>query len=388
MSIEQELLKQIRSVLPEGRHFLAEPKLDGNELQYFKECVDTNFVSSVGAFVDRFEVDLQEYTGLERAVVCVNGTAALQICYLLAGVQKDDEVLMPAMTFIATANAATYCGAVPHFIDSNCEDLGLDVVALKNYLHDNVEKRDGYSINKNTGRVIRILVAMHTFGHISPRIEEVARICEDYNITLVEDAAEALGSRLSGKHAGSWGLLSALSFNGNKIMTTGGGGAIVTNDSELGKAAKAITTTAKQPHPWRFFHDKVGYNYRMPNINAAVGCAQMEQLPGFLSAKRKIHNAYREVFESHDDFYILNEPAGAESNYWLATVLLRESHPETLSRCLDFLNKEGVGARPLWDLMCDLPMYKDCPSMPLPNARKLWGQVITLPSSVSLGERL
>ena len=379
------LISSLKSILPEGRVPLAEPYLHGNEAKYLKDCIDTNFVSSVGAYVDRFAKDLSEFTDLKIAIPVVNGTNALSVCYRLVGVERDDEVLMPAMTFVATANAASYLGAIPHFVDSSAQDLGVDCKKLADYLSKIVETKQGQAFNKNTGRRIGAFVVMHTFGLISADMPELVRILQQYNIPLVEDAAEALGSKLSGLHAGSWGQVSALSFNGNKIMTTGGGGAIITNDEKLGEEAFHLTRVAKKNHPWRFIHDSVGYNYRMPNLNAAVGCAQLEQMDKFLAAKKKIQKQYEDLFSSSQDFSMIVEPKGCESNYWLPAVLLPEDLSLPIDECLEKLNEEGVGVRPVWDLMNTLPMYSDCPKMDLSTAENLAQRIICLPSGVSLG---
>src|SRR5579885_2670085 len=296
-----EIIAAISSCLPSGKekYALHEPAFAGKEWQYTKECLDTGWISSVGKFVDEFEVALRKITGAAAAVAVVNGTAALHIALKLAGVQRDDEVLLPTITFIATANAVTYCGAVPHFVDSTEETLGVDPDKLEAYLEDIVQRESGQSINRLTGRRIKALLVMHTLGH-PVDLEKCAALCQRFGIELIEDAAEALGSEYRDRHVGSYGKLSTLSFNGNKVVTTGGGGAILTNDLELGRTAKHITTTAKVPHAWRFYHDEVGYNYRLPNINAAIGLAQLEQLPDFLRRKRVLAERYAQKFRNVD----------------------------------------------------------------------------------------
>ena len=299
----------VREVTGAGPVALHEPCFGGNEWAYLKECLDSTFVSSVGKFVDRFEAELADYTGAKRAVAVVNGTAALQVALRLSGVTTGDEVLVPALSFIATANAVSYCGATPHFVDSEERTLGVDPAALRQYLRRGAELRSGLLVNRVTGRVIRALVPMHTFGH-PVDIDGLLGVAHDFRLALVEDAAESLGSTVDGRHTGTFGLLGTLSFNGNKTITTGGGGAILTNNETLAKHAKHLTTTAKVPHRWAFVHDETGYNYRLPNLNAALGCAQLEQIPGFLAAKRRLYERYRAVFGHLPNLRLMGEPAG------------------------------------------------------------------------------
>jgi len=385
----EAVLAALRSVLPSGKPFvpLHEPSFSGNEWAYVKECLDTGWVSSVGKFVDRFEEELAAYTGVKRAIAVVNGTAALHVCLLLAGVRSGDEVLMPALTFIATANAVSYCGAIPHFIDSEERTLGLDPHKLGSYLDDIAEVREGGCYNRLTGRRIKAVVPMHTFGH-PVDLDPMCEVCGRFGIELIEDAAESLGSFYKGRHTGHWGLLSALSFNGNKTITTGGGGAILTNDEELGRLAKHITTTAKVPHRWEFNHDMAGYNYRMPNINAALGCAQLEQLHGFLAAKRDLAERYRKAFTHISGIHFFKEPANSQSNYWLNTLLTNEEYADQRDALLAVTNDAGIMTRPLWTLMHKLPMYADCPKMDLSVAESLERRLINIPSSAILGSGL
>ncbi|AMV71852.1 LegC family aminotransferase [Desulfuromonas carbonis] len=381
------VLSALQSVLPSGSGFISlhEPRFAGEEWIYVKECLDTGWVSSVGKFVDRFEEDLAAYTGVKRAVAVVNGTAALHICLLLAGVEAGDEVLMPALTFIATANAVSYCAAVPHFIDSEEATLGVDPMKLAEYLAAVTEKRSDGCFNRLTGRRIRAIVPMHTFGH-PVDLEPLLEVCQVFNITLIEDAAESLGSFYKDRHTGQWGLLSALSFNGNKTITTGGGGAILTNDEELGRLAKHITTTAKVPHRWEFNHDMIAYNYRMPNINAALGCAQLEQLPGFLKIKRELAEHYRQAFRDIHGIRFFTEPANSQSNYWLNTLLLDERYADRRDALLKITNDAGIMTRPAWTLMNKLPMFSACPKMNLQVAESLVRRLVNIPSSVLLGK--
>jgi len=385
----QAVLSALQSVLPPGHAFLPlhEPSFVGNEWTYVKECLDTGWVSSVGKFVDRFENELAAYTGVKRAVVVVNGTAALHICLLLAGVKPGDEVLMPALTFIATANAVSYCGAVPHFVDSEERTLGIDPHKLAAYLDKITERRDDGCFNRNTGRRIKAAVPMHTFGH-PVDLDPLGEVCCRFGIEMIEDAAESLGSFYKGRHTGQWGLLSALSFNGNKTITTGGGGAILTNDEDLGRLAKHLTTTAKVPHRWEFNHDIVGYNYRLPNVNAALGCAQLEQLPAFLVAKRALAERYRKVFADVPGVRFVTEPDGAHSNYWLNTILLDQAHAGQRDALLALTNDAGIMTRPAWTLMHKLPMFADCPKMDLSVAESLERRLINIPSSAMLGSGL
>lgn len=360
---------------------LSVPKFIGNEKKYLNECIDTTFVSSVGKFVDRFENDMATYTGAKRAVVCVSGTNALHMALKLAGVERDDEVLTQALTFIATCNAISYTGAHPVFIDVDRSTMGLSPDALKAWLFQNAEIRNGQCHNKGTGRRIKACVPMHTFGH-PVRIEELANICAEWHIELVEDAAESVGSKYKGKHTGLFGKVGALSFNGNKTITTGGGGMLLFMDEELGALAKHLTTQAKVPHRWEFKHDHIGYNYRMPNINAALGCAQLEHLDEYIADKRATAAAYAEFFKNVDDIEFFTEPEGSFSNYWLNVVILKDHEAQ-----LNFLqetNDNGVMTRPIWELMNRLPMFEHCQHDSLENTIWFADRVVNIPSSVRL----
>jgi aminotransferase in exopolysaccharide biosynthesis len=382
-NLPQEIVQAIASVVGTGPLALHEPRFRGNEWVYLKECLDSTFVSSVGKFVDRFEDDLATFTGAKRAVAVVNGTAALHVSLLLAGVEAGDEVLLPALTFIATANAVAYCNATPHFVDSEERSLGMDALALRDYLSATTEMRDGYCVNRSTGRVIRAMVPMHTFGH-PVDIDALLAVAHDFHLQLIEDAAESLGSTVGGRHTGTFGLMGTLSFNGNKTITTGGGGAILTNDLELGARAKHLTTTAKVPHRWNFLHDELGYNYRLPNLNAALGCAQLEQLSGFLSGKRRLFDCYRSAFAGVTGIRLVAEPAGCLSNYWLQTLLLDESLSDQRDAILTATNDAGLMTRPVWTLMHRMPMYSNTPKAPLPVAESLARRLINIPSSSGL----
>ncbi|OCA87871.1 aminotransferase DegT [Bacillus sp. FJAT-27225] len=381
------LVEKLRNVLPKERDFIAlhEPVFRGNEWEYVKECIDTSWVSSVGKYVDLFEEKLAEYTGVKKAVAVVNGTAALHVSLKLVGVEQGDEVLIPALTFIATANAVVYTGAVPHFVDSEHKTLGLDPRKLRDYLSEISEMKNGFCVNKKTGRRIKAVVPMHTFGH-PVNLDLLTELCAEYNIELVEDAAESLGSYYKGIHTGNVGKISALSFNGNKVITTGGGGAILTNDEELGKLAKHITTTAKVPHKWEFNHDMVAFNYRMPNINAALGCAQLEKLPDYLDKKRALTNVYIEELEGFNGISVFKEPEFAKSNYWLNALVLDDGFEQYRDEILTETNNNGIMTRPAWTLMHQLPMFKDNPKMELHVAESLQNKLINIPSSVFLGD--
>jgi perosamine synthetase len=383
--LANQIVDAIRKVVGPGTVALHEPRFCGNEWMYVKDCLDSTFVSSVGKYVDRFESDLAAFTGAKYAVAVVNGTAALQVALRLAGVKRGDEVLVPALTFVATANAVTYCGAVPHFVESCESDLGLDPRALREYLRGHVEIRNNQSVNRNTGKVIRAVVPMHAFG-CPIDIEDLCRVAKDFHLSIVEDAAESLGSTVQGRHTGTFGLLGTLSFNGNKIVTTGGGGAIVTNSKELAKRAKHLTTTAKMIHRWEYRHDEIGYNFRMPNINAALGCAQLEQLPGFLANKRSLFSRYATAFKNIPEMRLLSGPAGRSSNYWLQTLLLDRSVADQRDAVLTATNDEGMMTRPAWTLMHRLAPYSSCPRMGLSIAESLETRIINLPSSSFLGE--
>lgn len=356
---------------------LHEPKFVGNEKAYVIDCIDTTFVSSVGQYVDRFEQMMADYTGAKYAVATVNGTAALHIALKLVGVNHDDEVITQPLSFIATCNAISYCGAKPVFVDVDRDTLGMSPVSLCSFLSNETTQTSAGCINKTTGRRISAVVPMHTFG-LPCRIDEIAKICEEFCIPLIEDAAESLGSYYQSRHTGTFGKLAAFSFNGNKTITTGGGGMIITNDGALAKRAKHITTTAKQPHPYEFIHDEIGYNYRLPNLNAALGCAQMESLPRLLESKRSIASAYAEFFAASSITFVA-EPAQANSNYWLNALILEDKQAREVF--LKELNEAGVMSRPVWRLMNELTMFHECQSSDLSNAKWLEERVVNIPSS-------
>jgi perosamine synthetase len=386
-NLSEQIVEAIRSVAGTGSAALHEPSFRGNEWLYVKECLDSSYVSSVGKFVDRFEHDLASFAGCSYAVAVVNGTAALHIALMVAGVIPGDEVLIPTLTFVATANAVVYCNASPHFVDIEFSTLGIDCLKLREYLQANTEQRQGQCVNLATGKVIRALVPMHTFGHPG-QLDALIEVAHDFNLTLVEDAAESLGSTYKGKHTGTFGLLGALSFNGNKIITTGGGGAILTNNPAIARYAKHLTTTAKIIHPWDYRHDRIGYNYRLPNLNAALGCAQLEQLPVLLAAKRKLFLNYKTAFLHVCGATLFTEPDNCSSNYWLQTIVLDKNQIDQRDEILLATNKAGLSTRPAWTLIHKLEPYKNFPRMDTSTAESLSERLINIPSSADLVSKL
>jgi perosamine synthetase len=398
MGMFKEIVDFIKELYnnPEGFIPLHAPLFAGNEKKYLIECIDTTFVSSVGRFVDKFEVEIANYTGSRKAVACVNGTNALYLALKLVGVKVDDEVITQPLTFVATANAISYCGAHPVFLDVDENTLGLSPEKLESWLKQNVILRktkqyDPKSVtsnltnadlkanpyNRHTGRQISACVPMHTYGHPC-RIDMISEICANYNIPVVEDAAESLGSFYMNRHTGTFGTVGVLSFNGNKILTTGGGGMLLFYDEELAKRAKHLTTQAKTPHPWEFNHDETGYNYRMPNINAALGLAQLEQLNSFIISKRAIAESYKSFFKDLEVKFI-EEPANSRSNYWLNTILFKNS--EESKEFIQYSNNNNVMARPAWTLMTKLPMFNKCQSDGLEVSQSFSSRLINIPSS-------
>ena len=378
----QLVIDKIREIYnkPEGPIFLHEPLFVGNEKKYLNDCIDSTFVSSVGKYVDLFEKKIAEYTGSKKAVVCVSGTNALHIALKLMGVSNNDEVITQPLTFIATANAISYCGAKPVFIDVDKDTMGLSPDSLEAFLSKETELKEDGCYNIKTGKQIKACVPMHTFGHPC-RIDEIALICNKYKIALVEDAAESLGSYYKGKHTGTFGKIGILSFNGNKTITTGGGGMLLFEDEELANKAKHITTQAKVPHPWEFVHDEIGYNYRMPNINAALGVAQLENLDLFIERKRSIAHIYQNFFKEKGIFFF-KEPENCISNYWLNVIILESKAERDLF--LTESNSQGVMTRPIWRLMNELPMFENCQCSDLTNSEWLADRVVNIPSSVIL----
>lgn len=411
----KEIIQFIRNLYNQPKGFipLHAPVFNGNEKKYLNECIDSTYVSSVGKFVDLFEEEMAKYTGATKAVACVNGTNALHLALKLVGVEQDTEVITQPLTFIATANAISYCNAQPVFLDVDKDTLGLSPEKLENWLKNNTkfDKTTLKLINKLTNKPITACVPMHTYGHPC-RIDEIIEVCNKYNIPVVEDAAESLGSfyspgeiykknetgfnkttisRGKNQHTGTFGEIGVLSFNGNKILTTGGGGMLLFKNEELAKKAKHLTTQAKVPHPWEFAHDEIGYNYRMPNINAALGLAQLEQLPKFLESKRKIAKAYKNFFsgchpelDEGSTLTFVSEPINTQSNYWLNTILL--PNKKQRDNFLKFTNENGIMTRPVWTLMNKLEMFKDCQIGDLTNAKWLEERIVNIPSSVNLSQ--
>jgi len=372
------LIAEIRAIYGEGPVPLHRPVFAGAERRFLVECVDSTFVSSVGPMVGEFEARVAAFTGARFAVATVNGTAALQVALQLAGVEPEQEVITQPLTFVATCNAVRYGGAWPVFVDVDRDTLGLSPTALRAFLERHAARRDDGSYNRTTGRRLAACLPVHSFGHPC-RIAEIAAICAEYSIPVVEDAAESLGSWAGARHTGTFGRLGVLSFNGNKIITTGGGGMILTDDEALARRAKHLTTTAKVPHAWEFVHDEVGYNHRMPNLNAALGCAQIERLPEMLAAKRVVAERYASFGVRHG-LELVRERAGTTANYWLNAVVLGSRAQR--DAFLEASNAAGVMTRPVWRLMHRLEMFQDCQHDGLANAEWLEERVVNLPSSV------
>jgi len=374
-----EITKFIRSLYgADGQIYLHEPVFRGAEKDYVANTIESTFVSSVGEYVIRFGDDFATFIGVKHAIPVSNGTSALHIAYMAAGVKLGDEVITQPLTFVATCNAISYCGATPVFVDVERSTLGMSPDALKSFLENNTRQENGQCMNKATGKIIRACVPMHVFGH-PVRIYDIAAICAEHNIVLVEDAAEALGSYAGDKHIGTFGKVSAFSFNGNKIMTTGGGGMVVTDDDELASWIRHITTTAKVPHAWEYSHDEIGYNYRMPNLNAALGCAQLEQLPIFLKSHRATAMAYKKFFQSRNDADFIDEPPGCTSNFWLNAIILKDRAER--DAFLEYSNGNKVMTRPIWTLMNKLPMYAHCQHDGLAISEWLEDRVVNIPST-------
>ncbi len=383
--LPQKVLEAITQVVGHTSAALHEPSFGVNEVRYLTECISSTYVSYIGDYVKKFEKELQEFTGAQHIIPTTNGTSALHLALICGGVRANDEVLTPSLTFIATANAVTYCNAYPHLIDTDLNSLGVDIEKLHDYLREFTKQESGLCVNKKTGRVIRAIIPVHLFGHIA-EMNDLLELARDYKIAVIEDAAEALGSFHKGKHAGTIGLLGALSFNGNKIITTGGGGALMTNDNKLAKLARHLSTTAKLPHKWEFHHNLVGFNYRMPNLNAAVGCAQLEELPKKISQKRTLFKKYREAFALVNGVEVFQEPENSMSNYWLQTLILDESQRKWKDAILELTNLNLINTRPAWEPLHLQAPYADSESMNLENANSLKGRIINMPSSPKLAD--
>ena len=379
----KDLVNFIRKTFKVEKNFipLHEPRFVKNEKEYVLDAIDSTFVSSVGPYVDKFEDMMCGITGAKYAIATVNGTNSLHLALLLAGVKPEDEVLTQSLTFVATANAISYCNAIPHFVDVDTETMGLSPSLLNSHLEEITIMKNGFCYNKIKGNKISACVPMHTFG-LPLYIDELVLVCEKYNIAIVEDAAESLGSYYKGKHTGTFGLLGIFSFNGNKTVTAGGGGAIITDDKELARKAKHLSTQAKIPHKWEYQHDAIGYNYRMPNLNAALACAQLEQLDFYIENKRHLSDLYFDFFQNDKDISLVREIKNAKSNYWLNAILLKNK--DERDKFLEFTNKNGIMTRPIWGLMSTLEMFKDAPRSKLSNAEWLEARVVNITSSVRI----
>ncbi len=378
----REVVRRIRAVLPaaEARAALHEPRFSGNERKYLADCIDTNWVSYGGQYVSRFEAALAASCDVRHAVAVTSGTVALQVAAQLAGVEPGDEVLLPALTFVASANSIVHAGGIPHFVDADEMTLGISPTALAAHLDRIGVRRNGGCYNARTGRRMAAVMPVHIFGH-PVDMDAVTEVAGAFGLGVIEDATEALGSRYKGRACGSLARLSALSFNGNKIVTTGGGGAILTDDSALAERIRHLTTTARQPHRWAFVHDEVGWNYRLPNINAALGLAQIEQLPGMLAAKRRLWQRYAEAFADFSGVRIFCEAPFAESNHWLTALVLERGREDRLESILAATNDAGLMTRPAWMPMHQLAMYRDNPRATLPVTESLALRIVNLPSS-------
>ena len=387
--LASEVVEILEELFPARKAVLSlhEPEFSERAEAMVVECIRSTFVSSVGAFVSEFEARLAEYCGVAHAVAMVNGTSALEVALRVAGVGPNTEVLLPSLTFVATPNAISHLNAVPHFVDIDEQTLGIDPEALRQHLNQVGESKAGRLFNRETGRPISAIVPVHVFGH-PVAMDELVEVADAFGIAVVEDAAEALGSQYRGKQCAAMGLLGAMSFNGNKIITTGGGGAVLTNDADLADMVRHLSTTAKRAHPWAFEHDRVGYNFRMPNINAALGVSQLEELPDRVALKRQLATAYIDRFAGHPDLRIMREPEHSVSNYWLNTLLLEPHAASARDVILQSLNDAGFMARPVWEPMHTLRMYAEAPRALLPNTESIAERIINLPSSAKLVEPL
>ena len=374
------IAEALQSVIGFEPTTLHSPSFEGNEWKYVKDCIDSTYVSSVGEYVNKLETELASYTGAQFAVAVSNGTSALHVALIVGGVKRGDEVLLPSLSFVATANAVSYVGAVPNFVDSDFQTLGMDVEKLYTWLKKFTNPNSGACINRASGRQISAIVPMHTFGH-PVEMERLTQVAEEFHLKIIEDAAESLGTTYFGKHLGTFGELGALSFNGNKIITTGGGGAILTDSEHLYTRAKHLTTTAKQSHPWEYFHNETGFNYRMPNINAALGCAQLEDIEIKVKRKRELFETYKSAFAAIPGVTLFAEPENSRSNYWLNTLILDSDHASMRDEVIKATHELGIGTRPAWQLLSSLPMYLDSPRTDLTTAEELQRRVINIPSS-------
>jgi len=380
--VHSQIVNIVRKILGKGRHSLHEPYFCGNEWKYVKKTIDENYVSSIGTFVNKFEDQIKRFTKSKYAIPVVNGTAALHLSLVACGVEVSDEVLVPTITFVGSANAITYSGAIPHFIDSEFKTLGIDPLKLEKYLEKITVKKGKFYFNKKTDRRIKAIMPVHIFGNIC-QIDKILKIAKKYNLAVIEDAAEAFGSFFKNKHAGTFGLAGCFSFNGNKILTTGGGGAIITNNKNLAKKIKHLSTTAKINHRWEYIHDAVGYNFRMPNLNAALGSAQIENLNKFLKSKRKLFLIYYKEFLKVNDVRLIKNPEFSKSNNWLNTIFIKNSSIKKRNKILILAHKNQIFLRPVWKPLHTLKYLNKMPRMNLDAAIKIYESCINLPSSAS-----
>ncbi len=382
-NVVHSIRKAIRDTIGDGDFALHEPFFFGNEKKYLLECIDDNYVSSIGSFVDMFEKELSEYLGVKHVILTNNGTSALHSSLIVAGVKENDEVIVPSLTFVATSNAVLYCNAIPHFADSEISTLGIDTKNLRQYLKSEAVYKNNMLLNKFTGNHIKAILPVHTFGHPC-NIDEVIEIAKEYNLIVIEDAAEAIGSKYNNKSLGTFGDMGTLSFNGNKTITTGAGGAILTNNTTFAKKLKHITTTAKIRHKWEFMHDKIGYNYRMPNISAAIGLAQLENINSLIDKKRNLHKKYSKNFENNEYVELFSEKNGCLSNYWFNSIILKEKFTHLKNNILEDLNNNNIGSRPCWELMHKLPYCKNFPKMDMSGSEEIYNKIINIPSSANI----
>ena len=375
--------KKIQKIIGKGSHQLHEPLFRGREKKYLQDTINQNFVSSTGQYVNKFEEEIKKFTKAKFAIAVVNGTQAIYIALKVCGIKKNDEVLIPALTFVATANAVSYLGAQPHFVDSQIENFGIDCAKLEKYLSKITKFKNNKCINKHTGKIIKAIVPVHVFGHPC-NIRGIIEVAKKFNLIVVEDAAGALGSFYKKKHLGTFGTIGCFSFNGNKIITTGGGGMVITNKTSLAKEIKHLTTTAKTKHKWEYIHDEIGYNFRMPNVNAALGLAQLEKIKTFIKAKKKLFKKYFNAFHEVENISVFEQPNNSDSNYWLQTLVLKQNNIKLKNKILKELHKKSIFARPAWKLISELKPYKKYQKMDLSGSKEIYDKIINIPSSQSL----
>ena len=383
--LSRTILKEIRKITNNSSALLHEPIFLGKENNYLKDCIKSTFVSTSGKYIQIFENKVKKFTGAKHAIAVVNGTVAIQMALRVLGVKTDDEILIPSLTFVGTANAVRHCNSIPHFVDSESLSLGICPKNLENHLKKISIKKNNNLYNKITGRRIFAVIPVHVFGHTT-NMEKIKKIANKFKLKVLEDAAESLGSFYNNKHAGTFGHAGILSFNANKVITTGGGGMILTNNSSTAKKARHLITTAKLNHPWKFIHNEVGWNYRMPNINAALGCAQIEKINTILKYKKNITKKYQKAFKSNNEITFFNQPNGCSSNYWLNVIRIKFKRISERDKLLNFLNKKKIQCRPVWNLLHKLPMFRKCPRSKLNISEQLEKELITLPSSPLYGK--